>query len=145
MPIPSYMRADVFFKVLFAKFHHFIFWRVFSLFVSHAFILSSLVAHCFGSLWINMILLHTPNHGTHIIQAHANNIIKIFLKRYCSNNYFLWFYCRSLSTSFVGYANVSISYSYVIFSMNFQLICTKFKQTNAYYGNTRVKEKRMKS
>lgn len=67
------------------------------------------------------IVAHT-NRGTHIIQAHANNIIKIFLKRYCSNNYFLWFYCRSLSTSFRWLRRCS----------HFVFLCNFFYEFSAY-------------
>lgn len=55
-------------------FHHF----HFAMFSSHALILVPFVLH------VDMII--SPVHTHNIIQAHANNIIKIFLKRYCSNN-----------------------------------------------------------
>ena len=101
----------------FCEFHHFIFISLVfelctlnNLFVSHAFILSSSAAAVAAAVAVRCVSLSNQNVFiscsvvAHTIQAHANNIIKIFLKRYCSNNYFYFifsFACLFPSVRFV--------------------------------------------
>lgn len=91
-----------------------------NLFVSHAFILSSAVAavavRCVSlsnrNVFISCSLL------AHTIQAHANNIIKMFLKRYCSNNYFYFiFIFFRLPVSFRQFVSCS-HFSVALVGMN---------------------------